>query len=306
MVTCPQCGSQQPDGTAFCDNCGAALSGPGSMAQAQPQASAQGSKPGPSAPTVVAPNNCPSCGASVPPGEAFCPNCGAQLVAGGGAAPEPPAQPAYAPQQQVEPTVAAPSAAGKKLTCPNCGAQLEPDSSFCDMCGNRIEAPAQGAPSPQPPQQDQWQQPPQQPQQPDQWQPPQQQPPTPSWQQQPQPQPQPPVQPEAGMQARLIVQGTNATLPFPPGKQQVIIGREDPVSSIFPEIDLTDHGGDEGGVSRKHARIYQQGDQFYIEDLQSVNYTFVNQEKVLPGQPHALKSGDEIRLGRVKLTFQRM
>ena len=301
MVTCPQCGSQQPDGTAFCDNCGAALSGPGAV-QAPPQGGAQGIQPG--APTVVASNSCPSCGFSVPPGEAFCPNCGAQLGAGGGAAPEPAPQPSYSPQQQAGPPPSPPGA-GKKLNCPNCGAQLEPDSSFCDMCGNRIEAPAQSAPSPQPPQQDQWQQP-QQPQQPDAWQQPQQQPQQQPPSRQQQPQPQPPAQPVAGMQARLIVQGTNATLPFPPGKQQVIMGREDPVSGIFPEIDLTDHGGDEGGVSRKHARIYTQGGQFYIEDLQSVNFTFVNQEKVLPGQPQRLKSGDEIRLGRVKLTFQRM
>ncbi|MGC9083990.1 MAG: zinc-ribbon domain-containing protein, partial [Anaerolineae bacterium] len=25
MITCPQCGSQQSDGAAFCDQCGAAL-----------------------------------------------------------------------------------------------------------------------------------------------------------------------------------------------------------------------------------------------------------------------------------------
>ena len=101
----------------------------------------------------------------------------------------------------------------------------------------------------------------------------------------------------------MVVQGTNATLPFPPGRTDVIVGREDPVSGVFPEVDLTDHGGDEGGVSRRHARIFVQGTQVFVEDLNSTNYTYVNQQKLTPGQPHPLNSGDDVRFGRVKLTF---
>ncbi len=100
-----------------------------------------------------------------------------------------------------------------------------------------------------------------------------------------------------------MVQGTNASLPLPPGKTEIVIGREDPVSNVFPEIDLTAHGGDEGGVSRRHARIVIQGAQVFIEDLNSTNYTYVNQQRLVPGQPHPLNDGDEIRLGRVKLNF---
>jgi pSer/pThr/pTyr-binding forkhead associated (FHA) protein len=102
----------------------------------------------------------------------------------------------------------------------------------------------------------------------------------------------------------LVVQGTNASLPFPPGKAEIFIGREDPVSGVFPEIDLTDHGGDEGGVSRKHARVFVQGGQVYIEDLNSTNYTYVNQQKLTPGQAQSLNVGDEVRFGRVKVIYQ--
>jgi pSer/pThr/pTyr-binding forkhead associated (FHA) protein len=102
---------------------------------------------------------------------------------------------------------------------------------------------------------------------------------------------------------RLVVSGTNVTLPFPPGKSEFIIGREDPVSGVFPEIDLTDHGGDEGGVSRQHARIFLQGSQVLIEDLNSTNYTYVNQQRLTPGQPQPLNDGDEVRFGRVKLVY---
>lgn len=113
-----------------------------------------------------------------------------------------------------------------------------------------------------------------------------------------------PVYPAAaGIQGRLIIQGTNAPLPFPPGKTELVVGREDPVSGIFPEIDLTDHGGDEGGVSRRHARIFIQGAQILVEDLNSTNYTYVNQQRLTPGQPHPLNDGDELRFGRVKLAY---
>jgi pSer/pThr/pTyr-binding forkhead associated (FHA) protein len=107
----------------------------------------------------------------------------------------------------------------------------------------------------------------------------------------------------ATVQGRLVVQDTNATLPFPPGKTEIIIGREDPVSNIFPDIDLTNHGGDEKGISRRHARVFVQGAQVLIEDLNSTNFSYVNQQKLMPGQPHPLNSGDEVRLGRVKLHF---
>ncbi len=308
MITCPQCGSEQPDGTAFCDNCGYAL-GKGGQS---PQMGSQ-NRPSDGAPTMVASNNCPSCGAPMPSGEDFCPNCGAQLTDGAGQAgagtPEPPAL-----QQQPGPTPSSSQAAGSMLTCPNCGAQLAPDSVFCDMCGTRLDATEEGTPHPQPPQQPQEQPSPPQPQQqearspqPQAEQQPQQLPPQyqeqyGGWQSQPQPGPGPVA---SGMQARLVVQGTNVTLPFPPGKNAVIIGREDPVSNIFPDIDLTDHGGDEGGVSREHARIYMQGGQFYIEDLESVNHTYVNRQELPPKSPHPLNNGDELRLGRVKLNFQR-
>jgi pSer/pThr/pTyr-binding forkhead associated (FHA) protein len=107
----------------------------------------------------------------------------------------------------------------------------------------------------------------------------------------------------AAVPGKLVVQGTNATLPFPAGKTEIFVGREDPVSGVFPDIDLTDHGGDEGGVSRKHARVFVQGDQVYIEDLNSTNYTYVNQQKITPGQPHPLSDGDELRFGRVKVNY---
>lgn len=86
-------------------------------------------------------------------------------------------------------------------------------------------------------------------------------------------------------------------------KQEAIIGREDPISSIFPDIDTTPFGGLEGGVSRKHARVYEKDGAYYIEDLNSTNYTLINKQKMDPSSSRPLAAGDEIRLGRVALLF---
>jgi pSer/pThr/pTyr-binding forkhead associated (FHA) protein len=104
-------------------------------------------------------------------------------------------------------------------------------------------------------------------------------------------------------QPRLVVQATNVPIVVPPGKMEYLIGREDPVSNIFPDVDMTPHGGDEGGVGRKHARLTQQAGQWYLEDLNSINGTWVNNQKLRPAAPVPLQNGAELRFGRVKVTF---
>jgi pSer/pThr/pTyr-binding forkhead associated (FHA) protein len=102
---------------------------------------------------------------------------------------------------------------------------------------------------------------------------------------------------------KLIVQADNTTFDLT-GKSEVLLGREDPVSNIYPDVDLTEHGGEEGGVSRAHAKLYISGGQYSIEDQNSTNFTFVNRQKLEPKTPAPVRDGDEIRLGRVILKFQ--
>ena len=54
-------------------------------------------------------------------------------------------------------------------------------------------------------------------------------------------------------------------------------------------------------VSRKHARIELQGGTYTIVDLDSANGTFVNGQRI---RQHALRSGDEIRMGNSQLCFR--
>lgn len=105
------------------------------------------------------------------------------------------------------------------------------------------------------------------------------------------------------MRMRLVVAASGAQMPLA-GKQEFLIGREDPIGNVFPDADLGPHGGDTGGVSRRHAKIVVRGNQPYIEDLNSTNGTWVNKVKVQPGQPAPLTDGAEIRLGKVVLVFQ--
>ena len=99
----------------------------------------------------------------------------------------------------------------------------------------------------------------------------------------------------------------NVPLPFKIDKDSVLIGRTDPHTSIFPEIDLTMHDPDTK-VSRKHARIIRKGEEYFVEDLQSVNGTIVKSAgggsiRLNPKMPRKLANGDELKLGETTLKF---
>ncbi len=103
--------------------------------------------------------------------------------------------------------------------------------------------------------------------------------------------------------AKLIVVADNYVFDVP-NKPEVLIGREDPLSDIYPDLDLTEHGGEEGGVSRMHAKLLNNGGQWSLEDENSTNSTFLNRQKLAAKTPTPVKDGDEIRLGKVALRFQ--
>ncbi len=119
------------------------------------------------------------------------------------------------------------------------------------------------------------------------------------------PTPAPPVAPPvAAPVAALVVVESGLELPLDFSKNEVLIGRADPVSRVFPDVDLTPHGGHEAGVSRRHCRIFRQGDQFFVEDLQSTNGTRLNGQFIPPNQPRPLNDGDVLEFGLFKVTFK--
>lgn len=104
--------------------------------------------------------------------------------------------------------------------------------------------------------------------------------------------------------AKLVVAGTTELdASFLLQKESNLVGRTDPLSNIFPEIDLS-RFDPQTKVSRRHARIWREGNAFLVEDLGSVNGTVINDMIHLePRQPRALDSGDRIRMGETTLHF---
>ncbi len=103
----------------------------------------------------------------------------------------------------------------------------------------------------------------------------------------------------------LIVTNTGLRLPLFGGEQTVIVmGRSDALSGVTPDLDLEPYVGELAGLSRRHARLTLRDGQCWIEDLNSVNWTYLNNQRLSPEQPTPLKNGDLLRLGNVLLTFR--
>jgi serine/threonine-protein kinase len=109
---------------------------------------------------------------------------------------------------------------------------------------------------------------------------------------------------QARATAKLVVTGTTELdSSFQLQKESSLIGRSDPHSHIFPEIDLS-RFDPQTKISRRHARVFRKGDTFLVEDLGSVNGTVINDTlRLAPHQPRALESGDKLRLGETTLHF---
>jgi FHA domain len=77
---------------------------------------------------------------------------------------------------------------------------------------------------------------------------------------------------------------------FPVNGERMSIGRR-PEAEVFLD-DVT--------VSRDHALLIQRGDNWYLDDCGSLNGTYVNRARI---ESHRLEEGDEVQIGKYKLTF---
>ena len=74
-----------------------------------------------------------------------------------------------------------------------------------------------------------------------------------------------------------------------------------PPSASF--INLSDYGAAKLGVSRSHARIIWTDGVYSLEDLASMNGTWLNYQRLIFGKSYELHDGDTILLGQLQLTF---
>jgi hypothetical protein len=174
----------------------------------------------------------------------------------------------------------------KMIECPACGCRLRPGTLFCTQCGVFLptgsslvtgDLPTEELPEAELP------------------------------------------APEADLSSLLVDEHEGAELPatattlciivtrsqhrrlFPLPLGEISLGRTDASHGVFPDLDLAPDGGLQEGVSRQHARIYQEGNYLFVEDAGSTNGTFLNNQRLTPHLPSALRDGDTLHLGRLQL-----
>jgi hypothetical protein len=95
---------------------------------------------------------------------------------------------------------------------------------------------------------------------------------------------------QAGAALVIRAGGGRAGESFTLNDDKVSIGRT-PEAGVFLD-DVT--------VSRNHALLVRRRDGLYIDDLGSLNGTYVNRSRI---ESHSLEDGDEIQIGKYKLSY---
>ncbi|MFL5832198.1 MAG: FHA domain-containing protein [Solirubrobacteraceae bacterium] len=92
--------------------------------------------------------------------------------------------------------------------------------------------------------------------------------------------------------AALVIRagGGRAGESFPLDGERLTVGRR-PDSDIFLD-DVT--------VSRDHAVLVRRGKDYFLDDLGSLNGTYVNRRRI---ESHRLADGDELQIGKYKLAY---
>lgn len=150
------------------------------------------------------------------------------------------------------------------IRCRSCGAIHPPNTLFCDECGSRLSEARQVDTDPLPDE--------------------------------------PPAAPAASSPITISLSTPDSVKRYERMLDgELLIGRLDPATGAHPDIDLSDMQGQLQGVSRRHARLIRRGQQVLLEDLHSLNGTFVRGMRLIAHNPQVIQPGDELQFGRVIL-----
>lgn len=85
-----------------------------------------------------------------------------------------------------------------------------------------------------------------------------------------------------------------------PNKGEIFVLEDDSTigRSLKNSISLLD-----GRASRQHARVFREGEDYFIMDLKSANGTFLNSRPIVPEKPFKLNQSDEIQISSTRLKF---
>ena len=99
---------------------------------------------------------------------------------------------------------------------------------------------------------------------------------------------------------RLVDLASGTAFFFSSG-DETTIGRADPVTGILPDVDLTPVDTSRS-VSRRHAKIIRTGEEFHVlEEVGTVNGTYVNEQRIPTGVPVTLHNGDQVKIGLIAM-----
>ena len=82
---------------------------------------------------------------------------------------------------------------------------------------------------------------------------------------------------------------------------ELILGRKGDEPSEDALLDLSELGGYQAGISRRHAIIRKRENGFEIVDLASTNGSWLNDERLVPNKPVPLESGSQLLFGHMQL-----
>ncbi len=104
--------------------------------------------------------------------------------------------------------------------------------------------------------------------------------------------------------ARLVEVSSGISFPLSESKETTI-GRIDPVTGIMPDVDLTPVDG-KRSISRRHARVRREDDGSFslVEDVGTMNGTFVNGVRLVAGRAAPLTPGDAVVFGTIQCRFE--
>jgi len=105
---------------------------------------------------------------------------------------------------------------------------------------------------------------------------------------------------EKATRHRLVDVATGTAFFFSNG-DETTIGRADPVTGILPDIDLTPVDTNRS-VSRRHAKIIRSGSEYHmLEEVGTVNGTYVNDMRIPTGVPVTMHNGDLVKIGLIAM-----
>lgn len=85
---------------------------------------------------------------------------------------------------------------------------------------------------------------------------------------------------------------------------QIMVGRADIVDGHLPALDLGQYGGQDAGVSRRHAVFFVADNALFVRDLGSTNGTKINGLRLPADEACKVAEGDELEFGQLRVKVQ--